>query len=129
MAQTTLTNESTKYVQSKVRETETYLKKELEVLETIRDYEIAGDFLQQLPNRIELFIQRAAPNTEVEGITPNVKEYFQQERRTYLEGITVELKRLSSIYGRTGYSFQGSLSKCLKDLSREAKQILEPKIG
>jgi len=107
-----LDDECAKYIKSKFRETKEYIRRELDVLESITHQRNANKLLRQLPERVRMIIKEK---------TAMMKDDCSIHKPTYMEMVAKELDHLSTLYLWTDGTFGESVARTLKNLSKEFK--------
>ncbi|MFH1331663.1 MAG: hypothetical protein ABIH63_00055 [archaeon] len=100
------------YIQSRFIETKEYIRRELDVLESVNYPKNANTLLKQLPERIKLVIKEK---------TAMMRERYSRHKPIYMEMVAKELDYLSMLYLWTDGSFGELIAKTLKNLSKEFK--------
>jgi len=125
MSDTSLDEESQKYVEGEFNKTKEYLHAEIGVLEAVLDYEAGTELERQLSDRIRLVVNRKVlvpAKEQLKGISDEEIGRFVLQRRVYLGKVADELEALSKRWTPADGSFWEYLSDDLRGLSGEFRE-------
>ena len=105
-----LDDKCNKYVLSRFGETREYIRRELDVLESVVEDKNANKLLKQLSERVRLIVNSKS------GM---FREDCTKHKSTYMSMIAKELDQLSTLYLWSDGYFLDSVAKTLKNLSKE----------
>lgn len=104
------------YVKFHVENTKKYIELEIEILNSVRNYTAASQFISQLSDRILLVVEEQMPREVCE------KLMMTEDRRIYRDNIAKELEEMAKRYFPFEGPFWESLSETLIDISQQLRK-------